>query len=300
MLTRKAKIRISVVCALLPAAVFLGFWFVGGRLIAPMNREVGPPPDDLPLESIEIPSKSGSQLAGWYLPAANSRATVVFVHGIGADRRQMLELARILHGEGCAALLIDLRAHGESPGDMITLGHLERYDVQAAIDYARQREPTHRIGLVGRSMGGAAALLAPKLDLDALVIESVYATIDDAIANRVGPLKPLLLWQLGPRAGITADDLRPIDRIGEIGCPVCIVTGGADRLTPVAESRRLYDAAKTPKELVVFENSGHEDFLARDPGLYRSRVVRFLEEHLDTPSEAGDSGSDAVNLRASP
>jgi alpha-beta hydrolase superfamily lysophospholipase len=300
MITRKAMIRISVVCTMLPVAIVLGFWFVGGMLIAPMNREVGPPPDDLAFESIVIPSKSASQLASWYLPAANSHATVVFVHGIGADRRQMLGLARILHGEGFAVLLIDLRAHGESPGDAITLGHLERFDVQAAVDYARQREPAHRIGLVGRSMGGAAALLAPKLDLDALVTESVYASIDDAIANRVGWFKPLLLWQLGPRAGITADELRPIDRIGDIGCPVCVVTGGADRLTPLAESQRLVDAAHAPKEFVVFEQAGHEDFLAHDPVLYRTRVVKFLTEHLDAAGEASDSASDAATEPASP
>jgi alpha-beta hydrolase superfamily lysophospholipase len=292
-------IRISVVCAMLPVAIVLGFWFVGSMLTGPMNRGVGPPPDDLAFESVVIPSKSGSQLASWYLPAANSHATVVFVHGTGADRRQMLELARILHGEGFAALLIDLRAHGESPGDAITLGHLERFDVQAAVDYARQREPKHCIGLVGRSMGGAAALLAPKLDLDALVIESVYATIDDAIANRVGWLKPLLLWQLGPRAGITADDLRPIDRVGGIGCPVCVVTGGTDRLTPVAESQRLYDAAPAPKEFVIFEKAGHEDFLAYDPVLYRTRVIKFLTEQLDAGGEASDSASGETNQPAS-
>jgi len=284
MLTRRAMLRISVACAIIVAAVPIGFWLIGAMLVAPANREVGPPPADLPAESITLPSKSGSSLAGWYVPADGATATVVLVHGVGADRRIMLDRARMLREAGYATLLFDLRAHGESPGDMITLGHLERFDVQAAVVYARQREPAHRIGLIGVSMGGAAALLASKLDLDALVIESVYATIDDAIENRVRFLKPLLLWQLYPRAGITADDLRPIDRIDAVGCPVLVVTGEKDFLAPVAESRRLYDAAKTPKEFVIFEGVGHEDFLARDPALYRDRVLDFLTQHLGSPA----------------
>jgi alpha-beta hydrolase superfamily lysophospholipase len=280
MLTRKAMLRISVACAIVVAAVPIGFCLIGAMLVAPANREIGPPPADLPAELITLPSKSGSTLAGWYVPTDGATATVVLVHGVGADRRIMLDRARMLHEAGYATLLFDLRAHGESPGDMITLGHLERFDVQAAVDYVRQREPAHRIGLIGVSMGGAAALLAPKLELDALVIESVYATIDDAIENRASFLKPLLLWQLYPRAGITADDLRPIDRIGGVNCPVLVVTGENDFLTPVAESRRLYEAAKAPKEFVVFEKAGHEDFLARDPALYRDRVLEFLSQHL--------------------
>jgi alpha-beta hydrolase superfamily lysophospholipase len=288
MLTRKAMVRISVACAIVVAVVPIGFWLIGTMLVAPANREVGPPPADLPAESITLPSKSGSQLVGWYVPADGATATVVLVHGIGADRRIMLDRARMLREAGYATLLFDLRAHGESPGDMMTLGHLERLDVQAAVEYARQREPAHRIGLIGVSMGGAAALLAPKLDLDALVIESVYATIQDAVDNRVclqcrglSPLvTPLLLWQLGPRLGITAADLRPIDHIGAIGCPVLVVTGESDAMTPVAESRRLFDAAAPPKELLVVEGAGHEDFLARDATKYREHVLNFFAKHL--------------------
>jgi alpha-beta hydrolase superfamily lysophospholipase len=293
MLSRRLFVRASIAVAATLAAIIVGCWFLGSKLVAPANREVGPPPADLSVESLSLPSKSGTRLSTWYIPAVDARATVVLVHGIGADRRIMLGRARMLHDAGYATVLIDLQAHGESPGGMITLGHLERFDVQAAVDFARQREPTHRIGLIGVSMGGAAALLAPKLDLDALVIEAVYATIQDAVDNRVclqcgglSPLvTPLLLWQLGPRLGATAAELRPIDHIGAIGCPVLVVTGEGDAMTPVAESRRLFDAAAPPKELLVVEGAGHEDFLARDPAKYQEQVLKFFAKHLRTDAK---------------
>lgn len=256
--------------------------------MAPANRDVGPPPADLPVESLTLSSRSGSQIATWYIPASQAQATVVLVHGIHADRRIMLGRARALHEAGYATVLIDLQAHGESPGKLITLGHLERHDVQAAVDLARRREPQHRVGLIGVSMGGAAALLAPRLKLDALVIESVYATMDEALGNRVrlvcGPLAPLvtplLSRQFGPRLGISTTDLRPIDHIGRVGCPVMVVTGEDDASTPVAESRRMYEAAADPKQFVVFADAGHEDFLARDDAAYREAVLSFLGKHL--------------------
>ncbi|HYO23854.1 MAG TPA: alpha/beta fold hydrolase [Lacipirellulaceae bacterium] len=261
--------------------------------MAPANRDVGAPPADLPVESLTLSSRSGSQVAAWYIPATQAQATVVLVHGIHADRRIMLGRARALHEAGYATLLIDLQAHGESPGQVITLGYLERHDVQAAVELARRREPDHRIGLIGVSMGGAAALLAPELKLDALVLESVYATMDDAIGNRVrlacGPLAPLvtplMCRQFGPRLGISTADLRPIDHIGRVGCPVMVVTGEDDAFTPVAESRRMYDAAADPKQFVVFEDVGHADFLAHDAAAYRATVLAFLTKHLAPAAE---------------
>jgi alpha-beta hydrolase superfamily lysophospholipase len=282
-------LRISAGClAVAIVALAAGAWILADKVVAPVNCEVGSPPADLIVESVTLESESGSKLATWYIPVRSAHATVVVVHGIGAHRGLMLDRARMLHDAGYATVLVDLRAHGESSGEMITLGHLERYDVQAAVDFARKREPTHRIGLIGVSLGGAAALLAPALDLDALVVESVYATIDEAIDNRVrlqhrwlgAVLKPLFLWQFRPRVGITADDLRPIDHIGAIGCPVLVATGENDVLTPVAESRRLYDAASTPKEFVIFKGIGHENFLARDPVKYQDRVLKFFAKYL--------------------
>jgi len=50
----------------------------------------------------------------------------------------------------------------ESPGERITFGHLEALDAEAAVEFARQRAPSERLAVIGISLGGAAALLAPK------------------------------------------------------------------------------------------------------------------------------------------
>ena len=197
--------------------------------------------------------------------------------------------AKLFWDAGYSVMMMDLQAHGESPGENITLGYLERHDVTAAVEFARTRNPHHRIAVVGWSLGGAAALLASPLDIDALVLEAVYPSVDEAVRNRLEmrlgsfgavAASPLLLCQLKPRLGISRSELRPIERISQVGCPVMVMGGDQDRHTTIEETRALFDAASEPKQLIVFARAHHCDLLAFRPELYREQVLSFLDEHL--------------------
>lgn len=50
-------------------------------------------------------------------------------------------------------------------------------------------------------------------------------------------------------------DLRPI--AGDIKCPVLIIAGEADQLSPVENSYELFDLIKTPKKIVVYQGANH-------------------------------------------
>ncbi len=274
--------------AMLVLAVGISWW-VAGQLVAPAPRSIGTQPSDLDIDLVSIASDSGSMLSGWYVPGAIDKGTVVLLHAIRRSRLQMVDRARLLNRNGYAALLVDLQAHGESAGEYITAGHLERLDVRSAVRFARQRKPGQPIAVIGVSLGGAATVLASPLDIDAAVLESVYPTIGEAIDNRIrmrlGPLSPiatqLLLLQLKPRLGISPTQLRPIDRIGEIGCPVLVMGGSKDRHTSPAETRRLFRSASEPKQLAIFDGATHVDLYRFDPTLYTDLVLTFLEKHLD-------------------
>ena len=101
---------------------------------------------------------------------------------------------------------------------------------------------------------------------------------------RMGPLSriatPLLLLQLQPRLGVAPRELRPVDAIRRIRCPLLIVGGTADRHTTEAQTRALFAAAPQPKELWLVPGAGHIDLLRYDPPGYRAHVLPFLEEHL--------------------
>ena len=138
-------------------------------------------------------------------------------------------------------------------------------------------------------MGGAAALLAfPPLDANAIVIEMVYPTINQAISNRLtmklgnwaSVLTPLLSWQLQPRLGISAQELRPIDKVGNIRVPKLFIVGEADQHTTLEESRQLFNAAAEPKEWWLVSGAKHVDLHSIAKEAYEQRVLDFFGRNL--------------------
>src|SRR5690242_10272657 len=103
----------------------------GTEASAPAPSHIGAPPADLPVEAITIPSASGSRVSAWFIPGPPRGGAVLLMHGVRADRLQMLDRARLFHREGFAVLLFDFQAEGESPGEAITFGYLEAKDARA-------------------------------------------------------------------------------------------------------------------------------------------------------------------------
>ena len=186
-------------------------------------------------------------------------------------------------------MLIDLPGHGESSGNRITFGRREGKGVTAALDYIREKLPNERIGVIGVSLGAASIVLSKSRPApDAIVLESMYPTIEDAVKDRLAirfgsvgkRLAPLLLFQLPLRLGVTADQLRPISELPSLSSPVLIISGEADEHTTLSESKDLYNAARQPKELWIVEGAAHVDLYAFDPKGYQLHVLPFLAKHL--------------------
>jgi uncharacterized protein len=261
----------------------------GFLLSRPAPRVIGPPPPELAAEAVTIPSASGSSLAGWLIRGEAGRGAVLLLHGVRADRRMMIGRLRFLRANGYTALGIDFQAHGESPGKAISFGYLEARDAAAAAAFLRNAAPGERIGVIGVSLGGAAALLGSEpLPVEALILESVYPDIDAAIANRLarrlGPggrwLAPLYTLLMPLVLPMRAEDLRPIDHIGDIRAPLLLMAGTADRHTTLAESRALFERAPEPKRFWLVAGAAHVNLAAYAPEEYRRQVLDFLGEHL--------------------
>jgi fermentation-respiration switch protein FrsA (DUF1100 family) len=260
---------------------------VGWLLAHPVQARIGNPPADLNAQAVRFANDSGANVHGWWCPTRNGRGSVLLLPGIRANRLSMVDRARFLQRAGYSVLLIDFQATGETKGDHITFGWNESRDVLAAIDFVRRIEPTDRVAIIGSSLGGVAALLAtPPLNVDALVLEEVYPTIEIATRNRmenylgsVGRiLAPLLLNQLQWRLGVSASQLRPIDHIGDVHCPVFIMSGEKDRNTRPADTRMLFGRTRSPKELWFVPNAGHVDLHRAATVDYESRVLAFLQQ----------------------
>jgi len=276
-----------VLCAALLAV--LG---AGEVLSQPAHRHVGSAPPDLDATPVDIQCSSGAHIRGWAVPGREGGGVVLLLHGVRADRREMIDRARFLKRQGFGALLIDLPAHGESDGDRITFGWREADGVRAALRYLSDRWPKEQVGVIGVSLGAASLVLShPTPPPAAVVLESMYPTIADAVSDRLriylgaaGPtLAPVLLTQLPLRLGISPAQLRPAVEIADLHAPLLVAAGSVDRHTTLDETQRIFDSANGPKELWIVENAAHVDLHARSKPEYEARIGGFLALHLRKP-----------------
>ena len=288
MIRRRRWLRWALI-VLASAATFVAgvSWLLATMLVSPTNHPVTMPAD-FPGISVSIPG-NGHAIAGTWRDLGGHAPVVLLLHGVRGDRASMLPRARLLVEAGFSVLMIDQQAHGETPGEHITLGWLESADARAARDWIRARAPGRTVGVIGSSLGGASVLLGSQpAGFDAVVLEAVYPRLRRAVENRVGLrlgrlshlLAPLLLVQIEPRLHMPVEKLEPIRYIAQVGAPVMVVGGSRDEHTTEGETRELFAAAAEPRELWIVDGAAHQDFARFDRAGYEAHVIAFLKRWL--------------------
>jgi fermentation-respiration switch protein FrsA (DUF1100 family) len=124
------------------------------------------------------------------------------------------------------------------------------------------------------------------LDIPFLFIPHFFQadTVVDLLAARPGPLSTiparLLVVQLKPRLDISSSQLRPIDRLPNVGYPVYVLSGTEDKHTTVNETHQVFSMARQPKEMWLVDGAAHEDLYRVSPMEYESRVLGFFDHDM--------------------
>ena len=265
------------------------------ELVHPARISVPAQPEDLAgYQDVEFQTSDGLTLKGWYAPPQNG-AVVIFVHGHASTRTALLDEARLVTAQGYGVLLFDLRNHGQSDGNITTLGDLETLDVLRAVEFVQaQTRPDSPLALVGHSMGSAAVLLAAAQapQVDCIVTLSAYTSVEDNISDGVRqltglppfPFAPLVVFFGEQQAGIDIHAVRPIDALPKISPrPILFIHGAQDPLILVHNAERLYEAASQPKQLYILPEAGHANFFEAEPEAYPRHLLDFLQSCLLQP-----------------
>ncbi|AZO55346.1 MULTISPECIES: alpha/beta fold hydrolase [unclassified Mesorhizobium] len=270
----------------LGAAACVVDWRIGTMLITREPWQALALPGDLPVERVVLDQPGAPELVGWVADRKGSCGTIVLLHGRGANRLALVQRAKLLLDAGYSVILFDLSGHGESGGAVQGFGYSEGQDAIRIMAFARQRFPDQKLGAVGASLGAAALVFAaPQAPADAYVLEQLYATLRETTAWRMpfhfwrGFQADVLLAQMPLRLGLSADDVRPVDRLGKIGRPLMLLAGSIDPFIDRGQVLALRNAADG-SQLVWFEGAGHVDLLRYDQPRYRDAVLPFLATSL--------------------
>ncbi|MCR4935720.1 MAG: alpha/beta hydrolase [Oscillospiraceae bacterium] len=242
---------------------------------------------------LELRARDGVRLVGHWFPAAQPRRLVLGFHGWhSAWNRDFSLSAPFFLDQGCSLLLVEQRAHGESGGDCIGYGLLERYDLLDWLDEleARGLGTGLPVYLAGVSMGATTVLLAAGLPLP----EHVHGILADcgftsapeiweSVWSGALPLPYALLrgaveHLASARLGCSVDADSTPEALARSQKPVLLIHGLADRFVPPWMTERGYAAAAGPKRMLLVEGAGHALSYPTDPEAYQAALLDFWRD----------------------
>ena len=225
----------------------------------------------------EFAVRSGrEELAGWEW---GEGPAVVLVHGWGSRAARFAAMARALKDAGFRVVAYDAPAHGRSTGRFASLPEFAR----ALGSVAEAIGPVH--GLVGHSLGGAAATLALRDGLGAERVVLLAAPADvtpftTAFADqlRLPPaVRHAMRRNLELRLDVRLDELHVPTIARSLRASALLVHDREDLDVPYRHAEEIA-GAWTGARLVTTAGLGHRAIL-RDPAVVRQSVEFLLGEN---------------------
>jgi hypothetical protein len=256
------------------------------RLVFQAGRTLGDARPAPPFEQIDVPRTDGARQFAWVMPvsaASDDAPWVLFLHGNAATVAARVNIAHYaeLRKLGLNVMAPEYRGFGGLDG--LPTETVLGADARAAYDYLRnvRRVPPSRLVIFGWSLGSAVAVkLAADVETCGLILEGAPASLV-AIGRQQYPFFPVRLLMRNP-----FDSIGKIDRVR---APILFLHSPEDAVIPIAEGRRLYDAAPGDKTFVEVRG-GHVNPTTVDTDRFYGAIRSFLSAHRVLPNEDGASG----------
>ena len=247
-------------------------------------------------EDVILKVKQGYNLSGTYIKnPKETKDTVILVHGLVMTRRTMLSTARLYLDKGFNVLLYDSRNNGESGGKNTTYGYYESYDLDEWVKYVSERNPGGCIGVHGRSMGAATALLHSELNekekkVKFYVADCSFSDLKDEflyVGGRLTAGLPLESIEFCAstvtklKSGFKFSDVSPRKSVKNASTPILFIHGDKDELVPVSMCKELFNSkTKGLKDMYITPNARHGESFNSDKEEYRKRIYDFIDDVL--------------------
>lgn len=189
---------------------------------------------------------------------------VIYLHGNSSSRVEAVPYVKSLLPSAITLFCFDFAGSGQSDGEYISLGWWERDDVKVIVDYLRKSGKVSTIGLWGRSMGAATALLHADRDpsIAGLVLDSPFTSLTklaEELYKRYASSVPGFLYSMAQwfvkgtvktKAKFDINDLNPIDHVSQAFVPALFIVAKDDNFILPAHGLELYSKYAGDKNLI--------------------------------------------------
>ena len=232
---------------------------------------------------------SNREIECWFIKTENAKGTIVLFHGFGGEKSSMLDKSAIFSNLGYNTFLVDFMGSGGSEGNQTTIGFFEAAQVRSCVDYLTAKGEKN-IFLFGTSMG-AVAIMKAISDFDCkptgIILECPFGSMYKTVCARFKtmnaptfPMASLLVFWGGVQNGFWAFGHNPTGYARKINCPTLLLYGRQDEKVSKAEIDEIFANLNGHKQLKIYENAGHENYLTKYKNEWTQDIQQFLLTNL--------------------
>ena len=245
--------------------------------------------DNIPFKKVSILSFDNLKLVGHFLNLKNEN-TVILVHGYSANYKEMQQYAKFFYQKNFNILCVENRAHGESEGDCVGMGYLDRKDLLKWIDFVN-KECQSKIVVLGISMGASAVccLSGEKLpnNVVGLISDSAFDSAEKEIKyilRKAGIFKNIIYKHLRSYTKRLYDfDLNEANMlkfVEKTQVPILYFHGKQDKYVLPENTVNLYNATKESlRDLMLVEEADHVMSYPVLGNLYERKINSFFRKY---------------------
>ncbi len=255
--------------------------FIGER----KNRMLAHPHSD-----VWIQSEDGLKLHATWFPCGDEKKAVVCFHGYTSQgMSDYIALSEYYLKNGFSMLLVDERAHGQSEGEYIGFGCLDRRDALCWLKWVTGRCGEEvQVLLHGTSMGGAAVLMASGLSLPppvkGIISDCGFTSPKEVFTHVLHSMYHLPAFPVIPAAdfinrkaaGYGMDECNAAREVRKAKVPILMIHGDADTFVPAEMCERIYANIASPKQKLIVKGAAHAESYYKDTEAYERAMDELI------------------------
>ncbi len=243
-----------------------------------------------PHEDVFCLSDDGLRLHATWFPGKDPKKVVICFHGYTSQgMSDYVGLSDYYRRQGFGMLLVDERAHGDSEGEYIGFGCLDRQDAMGWIEWILNRCGEEiQILLHGTSMGGATVLMTSGLELPSqvkgIVSDCGFTSAKEVFTHVLHSMYHLPAFPMiqiaslvnKSKAGYGLNECNAAEEVKKATVPILLIHGDADTFVPCKMCEKIYENCASEKKMLIVEGAAHAESYYKDMEAYEEALSDFI------------------------